>query len=275
MTRVHSPWPLFSDDLEFAQSWMRDQLDRFPMTLEAGHTALSIGLRNEVEQHLASDQTDDRDEQSSIHQFRFRLARMDGTRNPYRELIPSRHHGNVYGYIANAAQNKTPLQVHLYGGLGDQLEMLSLVLPWGRRHGVPLRLMAEERQCRLLAPLLPHHASIEPFDRETCSPFAQVMAIRFGLLEHDPTIRFTAWIETEPLTRDPHRVVCCWRAEGRGSSLSAHSRSVPFPLVQSFYQRLKRKSLKQPSSTSQHGSHGRSNDSSTWGSPSKTLSLWV
>ena len=123
---------------------MRDQLDRFPMTLEAGHTALSIGLRNEVEQHLASDQTDDRDEQSSIHQFRFRLARMDGIRNPYRELIPSRHHGNVYGYIANAVENKTPLQVHLYGGLGDQLEMLSLVLPWGRRHGVPLRLMAEE-----------------------------------------------------------------------------------------------------------------------------------
>ena len=30
MTLVHSPWPLFSDDLDFAQSWMRDQLNRFP-----------------------------------------------------------------------------------------------------------------------------------------------------------------------------------------------------------------------------------------------------
>ena len=33
-------------------------------------------------------------------------------------------------------------------------------------------------------------------------------------------------------------MVCCWRAEGQGSSLSAHSRSVPFSLVQSFYRRL-------------------------------------
>ena len=56
MTLVHSPWPLFSDDLDFAQSWMRDQLNRFPMTSEAGHTALNIGLRDEVEQHLTPSQ---------------------------------------------------------------------------------------------------------------------------------------------------------------------------------------------------------------------------
>ena len=37
---------------------------------------------------------------------------------------------------------------------------------------------------------------------------------------------------------DPHRMVCCWRAKGEASSLSAHSRSVPFPLVLNFYQRL-------------------------------------
>ena len=49
MKPIHSPWPLFSDDLEFAQCWMRDQLNRFPMTGESGHTALNIGLRDEVE----------------------------------------------------------------------------------------------------------------------------------------------------------------------------------------------------------------------------------
>ena len=238
MTPVHSPWPLFSDDLEFAQIWMRDQLDRFPMTCEAGHTALNIGLRDEVERHLSCEGKDDRDEQSSGDQFRFRLARMNGTRNPYRELIPSCHHGNVCRFVADAVENTTPLPVHLFGGLGDHLEMLSLVLPWGSRHSVPLRLMAEEKQCHLLAPLLPEHASIEPFDPKTCSPFAQVMAIRFGVLEHDPTIRFTAWIQSEALTPDPHRVVCCWRAEGRGNLLSAHTRSVPFALVHSFYRRL-------------------------------------
>ena len=29
----------------------------------------------------------------------------------------------------------------------------------------------------------------------TCSPFAQSMAIRLGVFEHDPTSRFTAWIQ--------------------------------------------------------------------------------
>ena len=64
------------------------------------------------------------------------------------------------------------------------------------------------------------------------------MAIRFGVLEHDPMSRFTAWIPDGTTNVDPHRMVCCWRAKGEASSLSAHSRSVPFPLVLNFYQRL-------------------------------------
>ena len=98
--------------------------------------------------------------------------------------------------------------------------------------------MAEEKSCCLLAPLLPDHATIEPFYPETCSPFAQSMAIRFGVFELDPTSHFTAWIPAETTISDPHRMVCCWRAEGQGNSLSAHSRSVPFPLVYRYYQRL-------------------------------------
>lgn len=238
MTPVHSPWPLFGDDLAFAQNWMREELNRFPMTGEAGHTALSIGLRDEVEQHLASQTPDARKEQNFDDQFRFRLARMDGISNPYRELIPKLHHDNICRFVAEAAQSKKPLSVQLFGGLGDQLELLSLVLPWGSHHCVPLRLMAEEERCKLFTPLLPDHASIEPFKPENCSPFAQSMAIRLGVFEHDSTSRFATWIQTEKQTPDPHRIVCCWRAEGQGSSLSAHSRSVPFALVHTFYQRL-------------------------------------
>ena len=238
MTPFHSPWPLFSDDLELAQNWMRDQLNRFPMTDEAIHTALDIGLHDEVQGHLADQPKDERDEQTIGDQLRFRLARMDGARNPYRELIPNCHHGNVCRFVTKAAQSKTPLMVQLFGGIGDQLELLSLVLPWSRRHSVPLRLMTEEKRCQLLAPLLPDHASIEPFDPEKCSPFAQGMAIRLGLFEHDPTSCFTAWIQNEAPSPKPNRLVCCWRAEGQGNPLSAHSRSVGFPLVHSFYQRL-------------------------------------
>ena len=118
--------------------------------------------------------------------------------------------------------------MRLFGGLGDQLELLSLVLPWGSRHSVPLSLMAEEERCRLLEPLLPDHASIKPFDPDICSPFAQSMAIRLGVYEHDPTSSFKAWIHDDKTIHDPRRGVCCWRAEGQGNSLSAHSRSVPF-----------------------------------------------
>ena len=56
---------LFTDDLDFAQSWMRDQLNRFPMTGKAGHTALNIGLRDEIEQHLNSQPKEDRDNNAS------------------------------------------------------------------------------------------------------------------------------------------------------------------------------------------------------------------
>ena len=241
MTPIHSPWPLFSDDLAFAQSWMRDQLKRFPMTGEAGHTALNIGLRDEIERHLASQPKDDRYKQKSDDQFRFRLARMDGARNPYRELIPSCNHEIVSRFVTEVANRKIPLEVRLTGGLGDQLELLSLALPWGSRHSVPLKLIAEEQQCQLWSPLLPEHASIEPFDPDRYSPFAQGMAIRLGVIEHDPNSHFTAWIEAKELPRDANRVLCCWRAEGRGSRFSAHNRSVPFPLVLSFYQRIKKR----------------------------------
>ena len=200
MKPAHSPWPLFCDDLDFAQDWMRNQLNRFPMTMEAGHTALNIGLRYEVEQHLACHPKDDRVEQSSDDQFRFRLARMDGARNPYRELIPSCHHDNVCRFVAKAAQSKTPLAVHLFGGLGDQLELLSLVLPWSSRHSVPLRLFAEEQRCRLLAPCCLTTQALKLLIH-TCSPFAQSMAIRLGVFEHDPTSRFTAWIQAEVHSR--------------------------------------------------------------------------
>ena len=60
MTWTHSPWPLFSDDLDCAQSWVRGQLNRFPMTSKTGHTALDIGLRDEVERHLNSQPKEDR-----------------------------------------------------------------------------------------------------------------------------------------------------------------------------------------------------------------------
>ena len=116
--------------------------------------------------------------------------------------------------------------------------MLSLVLPWASRHNVQLKLIADGQRCHLLEPLLPIHATIEPFDATTFPPCAQTMAIRMALFDHDPSSTYAAWICTETHTMDPDRFVCCWRAKGQGSCLSAHARSVPFHLVHNFYQRL-------------------------------------
>lgn len=217
---------------------MRDQLSRSPMTHKAGHTALSIGLRDDVANYLACQPRHHCDEHSNNDQFRFRLARMNGERNPYKELIPNRYHSTVYSFVEDAANGQGPLTVQLLGGLGDQLEMLSLVLPWGNRHGVPLKLVAHDEKYRLFEPLLPNHASIEPFDPSTCPEESQGMAIRMGVFEHDPSSTYTSWIHNERNTPDPSQFVCCWRAVGYDNLVSAHSRSVPFHLVHSFYQRL-------------------------------------
>ena len=189
------------------------------MTVRAGHTALNIGLRDEVERHLACQPQEDRNEQSGDDQFRFRMARIDGEKNPYRKLIPSCHHANVCRFVAEAANSKKPLAVQLFGGLGDQLELLSLMLPWGSRHSVPLRLLAEEQRCQLFAPLLPDNASIEPGIQKRAHP-AQSMAIRLGVFEHDPPA------DSKPGFK-PRRPIpirsewCCWRAEGQGLPVRA------------------------------------------------------
>ena len=114
--------------------------------------------------------------------------------------------------------------MQLFGGLGDQLELLSLVLPWGSRHNVRLRLIAKEKRCRLLAPLLPDRANIEPFYPGTVSPFSQGMAIRLGVLEHDPTSSFTTWIPAERAI--PIRTGWCVAGERRDGEVLLCSQPV-------------------------------------------------
>ena len=139
------------------------------MTCEAGHTALNIGLRDEVERHLSCEEkTIGMNKAAAINSIPPGSHEWD--EKPLPGLIPSCHHGNVCRFVADAVENTTPLPVHLFGGLGDHLEMLSLVLPWGSA-ARSLEVDGREKQYHLLAPLLPEHASIEPFDR-TCSPFA-------------------------------------------------------------------------------------------------------
>ena len=125
MTQIHSPWPLFCDDLDFAQDWMRDQLNRFPMTGEAGHTALNIGLRDEVQEHLACHPKDDRVTNKAVMTNSIPSCSPGWSNKPLQRTNPQLSPRQCLPVCCKAAQNKTPLAVHLFGGLGDQLNYLA------------------------------------------------------------------------------------------------------------------------------------------------------
>ena len=118
MTPVHSPWPLFSDDLDLAQSWMREQLRRFPMTADAGHTALNIGYVMRSNNNVSTRRTIGK-QRSSVNSDSAWPAWMG--KNPYRELIPVPSTARSAA-LSRGCPNKT-LRVRLFGGLGDQLEL--------------------------------------------------------------------------------------------------------------------------------------------------------
>ena len=47
MTGLHSPWPLFGNDLDLARSWLHPQL-RDLVSARTGHLAISLGLGDEL-----------------------------------------------------------------------------------------------------------------------------------------------------------------------------------------------------------------------------------
>ena len=86
MNEAHSPWPLFCNDLNQAQKWIIDKLVQTPTDRQLGHQALSLGLTGIVKKIITQDNLNLQDE--TVRQWKFRLARLNGSLNPYAELIP-------------------------------------------------------------------------------------------------------------------------------------------------------------------------------------------
>ena len=84
MTGLHSPWPLFGNDLDLARSWLHPQL-RDLVSARIGHLAISLGLGDELLNGLQAGmlQADAR----ALRQWRFRIARLHKETNPYRYLL--------------------------------------------------------------------------------------------------------------------------------------------------------------------------------------------
>ena len=142
MTGVHSPWPLFCNDLDQAQQWVSNQLARSPTDQKLGHQALSLGLSHAV-RHLLN-QSDLDLEDVTQRQWKFRLARLSGSKNPYAELIPPDvknftdlqiDHARRMGVLLRALSHDVsrrdhiPALLHLYGHRSRGAVQLGLTGP--------------------------------------------------------------------------------------------------------------------------------------------------
>lgn len=235
MNSAHSPWPLFSDDLSLARTWLEPQLEESPLSTRLGHMALNLGMYPEIRSILQQGVVL---EASAAAQWRFRLARLDGESNPYAHLVPPTWQEQTAQAIALALEQGAPLVVELNGGLGDHLEALSVLLPWAHQHQLQLKLRTSPERRQQFAGLSSLYGPLQWSD----GVGIPVMAIRHWLCNRSLTYDYQRWIEplssATPTQDQPARgLLCCWRAAGAGDRLSAHSRSVPFHLVLDFYRR--------------------------------------
>ena len=239
MTGLHSPWPLFGNDLDLARSWLRPQL-RGLVSLRTGHLAISLGLSDALingvqEGALQADA-------HSLRQWNFRIARLNGVDNPYRYLLPEGLFERTLAVIGHSKSKGLPIAVQLNGGIGDHLEALSLLLPWAQAQNCCLNLeMGAERQ-RQIEPLLSQWNQVQC--NTSCKHNATsipVMALRAAVVGNSEPTHYRSWLPQEQASKKSKRHwLCCWRAEGAGDRLSAHSRSVPWVLAREFYRHLQR-----------------------------------
>ena len=150
MTGVHSPWPLFCNDLDQAQQWVSNQLARTPTNQNLGHQGLSLGLTTGAP---ALNQGNLNLEDATQRQWKFRLARLSGAKNPYAELIPPDVQSFTDLQIDHARRMGVPAVVSLLGGIGDHLEVISMLLEWSRIDAHPLILQVTPQRQQELAPL--------------------------------------------------------------------------------------------------------------------------
>lgn len=236
MVPLHSPWPLFCGDLALARQWLLSgwsQLERLPFGWAM--MGLSLGLVEESKALLA--ETPCRLPYPLDRQLAFRLARGAGERNPYPALIPEAVSQADQHYLEQIQANGTPLPVELVGGIGDHLELLSLVLPWAEGQRQPLLLLMTPQRQRQLRRLLVSRPGLQLGDPpERRDAVMQALNLR-SLLYGQGQVQFQAWIDP-PAAQATGQLICCWRAAGADAPHSAWCRSVPWPLVHAFYRQL-------------------------------------
>ena len=128
-----------------------------------------------------------------------------------------------------------PAVVSLLGGIGDHLEVISMLLEWCRMDNQELILVVTPQRKKVLRPLLETISELKL--QSNVHPRAiQNMAMREWICRQFGAIRYKEWIinkiDKHTSTQDH---LFCWKARGEGNRLSAYLRSVPFRLVLNYY----------------------------------------
>ena len=230
---------MFGDDLELARSWIRPQLKGLVST-RTGHMAISVGLGsallNSVKEGTVQANI------NSLRQWNFRTARLHGEINPYRHLLPEGMLENTLAAVADKRDKKLPLDVQLNGGIGDHLEALSLLLPWARAQNQCLNIEMSAERKHQIEPLLHEWVQVKcKRISEQGTSSLPAMALRAAICGNTQTrTKYCPWLREKVTSQsENYNLLCCWRAEGAGDKLSAHSRSVQWSLVQEFYKQVK------------------------------------
>jgi hypothetical protein len=231
----HSPWPLFAEDLPLARHWLLSQwrtLEQIPRGL--AHVGLGLGLLEETNRLCASDHS--KIETRTKQQLRFRIALRQDLANPYTELL------GIAGLQAKArhfqASNEQKT-IALLGGIGDQLQLISLLKSWNqdgqksiRLEASPTRVRQLQRCCATL-PWIELHPWSQPLENyELTQVDLAAMLWQQGYRHHEIWLSELAQMDTPP------QLLCCWRAAGQGDAFSAFSRSISFNMALGFYQDL-------------------------------------
>ena len=206
--------------------------------MRIGHQAISLGLGDVLLEGVKTDAI--RAEKNAIRQWKFRVARLNGEPNAYLQLLPEGIYEQTINTIAKNINTGDPISVSMNGGIGDHLEALSMLLPWSRNQGCHLSLQMNTVRKQQIKPLLKHRDEINWDEgNNNVKRSISVMVLRAAAIGYGQSSRYQSWIPQEE-TKQQNELnwLCCWRAEGVGDKLSAHSRSVPWTLVHRFYTQL-------------------------------------
>ena len=179
----------------------------------------------------------------AVSQWHFRVARLHGEANPYRHLMPKGSCEQILAAVDHCKSTGLPLHVQMNGGIGDHLETLSLLLPWAKAQSLFLYLEMHAERQQQIEPLLSKWNQIrinKTLKRGQASAPIKMMALRAAVISNNNQMRYSSFLLEEDQNNSCSQDwLCCWRAEGANDKLSAHSRSVPWPLVWQFYRHIK------------------------------------